>query len=331
MTRDEFLSSLFEGPEWMELYRRNPDPSFPVDEESAGAPLFHGRISLSFWLKTPFPLPSAPVSFAGSPVTDLFPPSGALSHGHGKALVGEAVKRSLKKRSWALVVKDLPKGDPLEEHLGDEGFVPVENDPIWHTAVCGDLKEFLGRLSKGRRRGLEGRWKRFKKEVSVRAASPSDTDFIKKSYDNVRNRSEMRLEELSRGFFSSALTHPSCRVFMFEKDDRPFAFVMLWQKGSTWFDKYMGTDESVYREVSFYSMSILHLLSIAPEYGVTHYVAGQGCGKDKEGLGLERVDVRLWVKPLVLGFVLAPLLKRFMKIHGERIHAGSAVSPAELG
>lgn len=330
VSKETLIRSFYEGFEWEGLYDKNPDPLFlPANIKVKGSelPLFKGKIRLSFWLGTSFPLPSIPLTFWGSPVTDLFPLC-PLNEGEGKEAVKEVVKKAVRDRSWAVVVKDLPVGDPLEKALMDEGFIPVEHDPIWHTPVYDDLKTYLGRLSKGRRRGLEGRWKKFDQNVKVRPATVEDADFIKKSYDTVWMRAEMRLERLTKEFFVSSLAHPSCRFFIFEKDGSPFAFVMLWQKGNIWFDKYMGTDGSVYREVSFYSMSLLYLLKTAPSYGVEWYVAGQGAGRDKEGLGLERIDVRLWIKPLVLRFIVSPVLKRFMKKHYERVYAAKdALSP----
>lgn len=318
MISPEELRAYYEGDDWTALYDDNPDPGYISERiESGGVtlPLFHGRISLSFWLKAPFPLPSIPVSFWGSPVTDLFPFCG----GPFEDCVKLAVSRARKKKSWALIVKDLLSGDPLEDSLSKEGFVPVENDPVWYMPVYKDLNEFLKSLSKGRRKGLEGRWKRFTREVSVRQALEADLFFIKKSYDNVRARSEMRLESLTADFFSAALKKPSCRIFIFEKESVPFAFIMLWKKDGVWFDKYMGTDDTVYREVSFYSMSILHLMGMAPAHGIKIYMAGQGCGKDKEGLGFSKIGVRLWIKPLILNPVLTPIIKRFMKVHNKRV------------
>lgn len=325
------IKSLFEGEGLMELYGRNPDPLFlpeRLDKNGFTTALFHGKVPLAKWLKSPVPLPSIPVTFWGSPVTDIFPQMGDMAD--AKAAVEAVVKDAAGNGSWAVVVKDLPEGDPLENHLMEEGFVPVEHDPIWYTPVHDTLDEHLKTLSKGRRRGLEGRWKKFSKSVCVRPASLEDSGFIKKAYDNVRTRSGMQLEELTEGFFSGAIAHPSCKVFIFEREGAPFAFLMLWRKDDIWFDKYMGTEGIVHREVSFYSMSILYLLNLAPSHGIRMYVAGQGCGDDKKGLGLSRVDVRLWIKPLLFRSLLSPVLKRFMKAHQERIYTARKGAGAEL-
>lgn len=323
-SRETFIKSLFEGEDWVNLYKTNPDPDFlPVDftVNNHEVPLFHGKISLSFWLNLPLPLPSISITFCGSPVTDIFPGGEcAFQDNEETAIIKPLLEQAAKNKSWAVVVKDLPVGHPLEKPLSDNNFIPVHHDPIWFTPVCSDIQTFLKRLSKGRRRGLEGRWKKFAERVKARPAVKDDVGFIKKSYDAVRRRSNMQLEELSAGFFAACLAHPSCRIFIFEKNETPFAFIMLWQKDNIWFDKYMGTDDSVYREVSFYTMSILYLLKIAPDYGIQWYVAGQGAGKDKEGLGLEQIPVRLWIKPLVFGSLVSPLLKRFMKAHQERVY-----------
>lgn len=321
MTSQDELRKFYEGDEWAGLYDRNPDHGYPTEYIDAGGvsiPLFHGRVPLSFWLKAPVPLPSLPITFWGSPVTDLFPFFEGPPGDSAKA----AVKRAENKGSWAIIVKDLPSGSPLEEALLKEGFIPVDNDPIWYTPVYESMEAFLKTLSKGRRKGLEGRWKKFSREVSVRPATPEDLEFMKKSYDNVRERSEMRLESLTGDFLSSAMQSDKCRTFIFEKGSVPFAFVMLWENDGIWFDKYMGTDETNYREVSFYSMSILYLMGIAPANGINLYVAGQGSGKDKEGLGFRKIDVRLWIKPLVLRPVLSLILRRFMKVHGGRVFGG---------
>ncbi len=325
MHNETLIMPLFEGVDWIELYSRNSDPFFvPEKVEINGhiLPLFHGKISLSFWLKTTIPLPSIAVTFWGSPITDLFPLRNKILNDSDEAEAVETViQKAVERKSWAVVVKDLPIGDPLEKTLMESGFIPVEHDPVWYMPVHKDLQTCLNGLSKGRRRGIEGRWKKFNKLVSVRTAVMNDAEFIKNSYDMIWQKSDMRLEKLTKGFFAEALAHPSSKVFIFERDGMPFGFIMLWQNGSIWFDKYMGTDSSIYREVSFYSMSILYLLKIAPSYGVNLYVAGQGCGKDKEGLGFKPIYVRLWIKPLFLTHILSPMLKRFIKVHSNRIFA----------
>lgn len=315
---------LYEGEDWIELYKKNPDPMFVSDNlriKEYELPFFHGKVSLSFWLKSLIPLPSIPITFCGSPITDLFPlikwPS---NDNDGADIIKTLVQRAVQNNSLAIVIKDLPLGDPLEKSLIEEGFIPINHDPVWYTPVYSDLQIFLNTLSKGRRRGLEGRWKRFNQCVKVRPAVLDDLKFIKKGYDTVWQRSGMRLEKLTEGFFKEAILHPSSNIFIFEKDKMPFGFVMLWQKDNVWFDKYMGTDDSIYRDVSFYSMSMLYLLKIAPSYGVNLYVAGQGCGIEKEGLGFKRIDVKLWIRPLLSRFILLPALKWFIRAHNKRIY-----------
>ena len=179
---------------------------------------------------------------------------------------------------------------------------------------------FLAGLSKGRRRGLEGSLRKFSKHVSVRPAREADLDFVKNSYDTIWRRSDMRLEQLPRGFFGAALCNPACTILLYEKNNTPFAFQMLWQKNDVWFDKYIGTDTAVFREYSFYSMSMLHVLDIARDRGINWYVAGQGSGKDKAALGFKRLDVNLWIKPLVLKHISPYLMRRFSRLHNKRIY-----------
>lgn len=323
-SKEIFMKSLFEGGDWMRLYEAHPDPDFLPAYfriNNIDIPLFHGKISLAFWLNLFLPLPRIRMTFCGSPVTDLFPGGEyAFQDEEGTVIIKTLLEKAAKNKSWAVVVKDLPAGHPLEKPLLENNFLPVHHDPIWFAPVYGDMQTFLQKLSKGRRRGLEGRWKKFSELVEARPASAGDAPFIKKSYDNVRRRSDMQLEELSADFFAACLAHPSCKIFVFEKDEKPFAFIMLWQKGDIWFDKYMGTDDSVYRQVSFYSMSMLYVLQRAHDSGIRWYVAGQSAGKDKDGLGLEQIPVRLWIKPLVFGPLISPLLKRFMKAHRERVY-----------
>jgi hypothetical protein len=315
--------SFFEGNELMELYRLNPDPLFAPRELRAGdqqVPFFNGKIRLSFWLGSPLPLPSIPVSFLGSPVTDVFP-STIPEHVSGAPDIIRCVENAaVTSGSWAIIVKDLPAGHFLEQALSKTGFIPVIHEPIWYCQAPESLDAFLAGLSKGRRRGLEGRLRKFSKDVRVRPALVSDLDFVKNSYDTVWQRSDMRLEKLPRSFFGAALYHPACKIFIFEKDGAPFSFQLLWQKGDIWFDKYIGTDAAVYREYSFYSMSMLHLLDIASSCGIKWYVAGQGSGKDKAGLGFKRLSVNLWIKPLVLKRISPTVMRRFSQMHNKRIY-----------
>lgn len=320
----------YEGEDWLNIYKTNPDPSFvhiDLELRDKHIPLFCGRIPLNFWLGISAPLPSIPVTFWGSPVTDLFPfkCDNALDKGIVPDIVNGVVDAALHNRSWAAVVKDLPAGHLLEQSLSGAGFIPVDHDPIWYMPVPDSLQTYLQGLSTGRKRGIEGRWRRFRQNVTTRPATKNDIDFIKYSYETVWVRSKMRLERLTSGFFSNSLLHPNCSIFIFERDKTPFAFAMLWQYKDIWFDKYIGTDNAIYKEVSFYSMSILHLLDIAPYHGIKWYVAGQGTGQEKAGLGFSSIPVKLWIKPLLLDFIASPLISRFMRAHNKRIYTANAL------
>ncbi len=316
--------SFFEGDDWLELYRLNPDPLFAPEDLRVGGhhvPLFNGKIQLSFWLGSSLPLPAIPVSFMGSPVTDLFPstiPEDACAAADIITGVEHAAVRS---GSWAIIVKDLPAGHFLEQALSKAGFISIAHEPIWYGQVPDSLTAFLSGLSKGRRRGLEGRLRKFNKHVRIRPARDADLDFIKKSYDRLWRRSHMRLEHLTRIFFSAVLNHPACKILIFEKSGIPFAFQLIWQKDDVWFDKYIGTDAALYREYSFYSMSMLHLIDLAPACGIKWYIAGQGSGKDKAGIGFNHLKVNLWIKPLALKLVAPYLMKRFAQMHNKRIYS----------
>ncbi len=312
----------FEGNDLLELYRQSPDPLFPAATVQAGDQwysAFHGRIPLSSWLGSRLPLPSIPVSFIGSPVTDLFP---AVIRDDPAALdlVRAMDHAATAAGSWAVVVKDLPAGHFLEQPLAQEGFVPIDHDPVWYRKVPEEPDGLLQNLSKGRRRGLEGRIKKFNREVRIRTAEQEDIGFVMKSYEKLWCRSGMRLEKLTPAFFSAALKHPACRILIFLHNGAPFAFQMLWQKDRVLFDKYIGTDDRISRQFSFYSMSILHVLNEAATQGINWYVAGQGSGKDKAGLGFEKIKVNLWVKPLALRRISPYLLARFSRMHRRRIY-----------
>jgi hypothetical protein len=316
--------SFFEGNDLMGLYRLNPDPLFAPGDLRVGGhqvPLFSGKIRLSFWLGSPLPLPSIPVSFMGSPVTDIFPSTIPEDASAAPDILRCVENGAVRDGSWAIIVKDLPSGHFLEQALSRAGFISIIHEPIWYCQVPESLTAFYAGLSKGRRRGLEGRLRKFNKHVRVRPAQDTDLDFVKNSYDTLWLRSNMRLEKLPRSFFSAALFHPACKTLIFEKNSKPFAFQLLWQKDDIWFDKYIGTDAAVYREYSFYSMSMLHLINIAPACGIKWYIAGQGSGKDKAGLGFKRFDVNLWIKPLALKLISPYLVRRFSQMHNKRIYA----------
>ncbi len=313
----------FEGVDWMELYRLNPDPLFAPRELRLGMsplPHFSGRIGLAYWLGSPLPLPAIPLAFLGSPVTDIFPATLPEDGAAAPDLLRSAEETARDQGAWAVIVKDLPAGHFLEQALRQRGFASLRHEPIWYCRIPASLTVFLAGLSKGRRRGIEARLRKFRDQVQVRPAGEADLDFVKKSYDALWRRSSMRLEQLPRGFFRAALSHPACTILLFEREEEPFAFVLLWKKGDIWFDKYIGTDASVFREVSFYSMSILHLLAIAPGHGIRWYVAGQGSGKDKAGLGFQRLPVNLWIKPLAARFIAPYVVRRFCRMHNQRVY-----------
>jgi len=317
----------FEGDDWLELYRQNPDPMFAPRDLRIGhqhVHLFNGKIQLSSWLGFPLPLPLIRVSFMGSPVTDLFPSIMSVSVPEAADMIRCVENAAVGDSAWAIIVKDLPAGHFLEQALSGAGFISITHEPIWYCRVPESLDAFFAGLTKGKmRRSLKGHLRKFNEHVGVRPARDTDLDFVNKSYGAVWQRADMRLEKLTGSFFHATLSHPACRIVIFEKEGTPFAFQMIWQKNDVWFDKYIGTDASVYREYSFFSMRILHFLDIAPSHGIKWYVAGQGSGKDKAGLGFKHIDVNLWVKPLALRFISPYLMKRFAQMHNKRIYSAT--------
>ena len=319
--------AFFEGNDWLELYRRNPDPLFAPRDLRVGdqhVQLFSGKIQLSSWLGFRLPLPLIPVSFMGSPVTDLFPSTMSDSGSEPDDMVRCAENAAVGDGSLAIIVKDLPAGHFLEQALSRAGFISITHEPIWYCRVPDSLDAFFAGLTKGKmRRSLRGHLRKFNKHVRVRPARDSDLDFMNNSYRTVWHRADMRLEQLTGSFFRATLSHPACRIVIFEKEGTPFAFQMIWQKNDVWFDKYIGTDTSVYREYSFFSMRILYFLDIAHSLGIKWFIAGQGSGKDKAGLGFKSINVNLWVKPLSLKLISPYLMKRFAQIHNKRIYKAS--------
>ncbi|WP_162264077.1 GNAT family N-acetyltransferase [Legionella steigerwaltii] len=218
-----------------------------------------------------------------------------------------------------IAVKDLPCGHFLEGSLIKREFIPIEHDPIWYCKVPTSLDGYIKTLSKGRSRGLKNRWNRFQKFVQVREATKDDISFIMTAYNYTWQKSVLKLEKLTIDFYMAALLNQQCKIFIYEHDNTPFAFTLLYLKDRIIFDKYIGIIPAIGHKFSLYSMSILYLLDWAHKEGFQWYIAGQGGGKSKRSLGFSVIPCKIWAKPLKFTRVLMFFANRIINIHSNRI------------
>ncbi|MCW8409213.1 DUF2156 domain-containing protein [Legionella sp. PATHC035] len=315
------LPNFFEGRDWLSLYLKHPDPQFlPQEinlEDNSSTYVFLGKVNLSNLLETSIPLPSLSVLFWGNPITDLFPACNSTNE--IEMQIEKVFNLAKSQNVSAIAVKDLPDGHFLEESLIKREFIPIEHDPIWYYKVPMSLDEFFFTLSKGRRRGLKNRWMRFQKMVQVREATPNDISFIMTAYEHTWQKAVLKLEKLTIDFYLAALRNEHCKIFIYEHNNTPFAFTLLYLKDQMIFDKYIGSIPALAYQFSFYSMSMLYILDWAKKQGFQWYVAGQGSGESKRALGFSAIPCKIWTKPLKLTRVLMLLSNRIIKTHSKRI------------
>ncbi|WP_295853331.1 GNAT family N-acetyltransferase [uncultured Xylophilus sp.] len=271
-------------------------------------------------------------AFVGTTVTEY----AVFAAGTAPEALAAAVRERLGRRCRLAIVKDIPQRSPLlsddENAQADalaaacaaQGFVLVEGQALAYVAIdFPDIAAYLARLSTGRRKNLQRKW-RSRALLDVRRiptgeafADEAVVDAYYALYEGVFAQSEVHFDRLGRAFFAAVLRDAASGGIVFEYRRRQpdgtegplVGWNLCFEYGGRLIDKYIGFAYPAAREVDLYFVSWLLNLEYAVERGLTHYVAGWTDPEVKAQLGARFTLTRhaVWVRnPL-----LRALARRF--------------------
>jgi hypothetical protein len=333
--------NLLEPPAFVELFLRYPPAGFACGLDSRGIPVFYTDFDLfttleretrNRLLKFPFFKRWSggfrfSTCFAGTTITEYTPlPDGIAP----ASLIEQILDEHAGGRSLT-IIKDLPEASPLLDNTANtlaaalcaeatgRGFIVVQGQALAYVPIdFGSPDEYLGRLSRGRRKDLRRKMKtRTRLETEVlhlgdpRFSEQSRLDELYAMYLEVFEQSEIHFDLLRPEFFAALLQSRAIEgvVFCYRHDRILAGYNICLIHQSRLVDKYIGFKYPLARELNLYFISWLRNLEFALANGLHTYIAGWTDPEVKAGLGAQFTFTRhlVWVKNPLLRRLLYPL------------------------
>jgi Peptidogalycan biosysnthesis/recognition len=236
-----------------------------------------------------------------------------------------------------LILKDLPADSPLLEaasnRLAEElvagcrerGLAILEGQALAYVPIdFGSSEEYVARLSSGRRKDIRRKLRRREDlEIECRStgdpwfAEPKVVDECYRLYRNVYDQSEIHFDCLSKEFFEAVLTDPRAKGLMvlYRHGGVTIGFNLLFVRGRTLVDKYIGFAYPMARQKNLYFVSWVRNLELALERGLSCYVAGWTDPEIKRHLGARFTFTRHAV------YARNPLVRRALRLVAGRFES----------
>jgi len=271
--------------------------------------------------------------FAGTTVSEYVPLAENRLPG---VLVAELLQGLLRYRRHGcsfLIVKDIPQASPLLDEAGnafadafaDEcraaGFTLVDGQALaWVPIDFSCAREFVARLSRGRRRDIRRKLRRGAalaiEVIPTGAGAFADARLraeMYRLYRNVYEQSDVHFDLLTPAFFDAVLQDPTSggRIVLYRHGGRLIGHNVCFVIGDTLVDKYIGFEYPTARYFNLYVVSWMLNLDYAASQGLRRYVAGWTDPEIKAHLGARFTFTRHAVYPL--NRVLSSLLKMFRR------------------
>lgn len=206
-----------------------------------------------------------------------------------------------------VIVKDIPTEDVLvgqaayarsKELLSAcsrRGFIAVEGQALAYVPIdFKDVAEYLGRMSKSRRKDLT-RKLRSQDKLEIEAVPTGDPRFFDPAtlqqlyalYLEVFRQSDIHFDLLTIDFFRALLqdAETSGVVFTYKANGELIGYNLCFVHDNKLLDKYVGFHYPAAREYNLYAVSWFVNLQYALDRGLTHYVTGWTDPEIKRYLG----------------------------------------------
>ena len=187
--------------------------------------------------------------------------------------------------------------------LRDNGYTRVPSMPMTRLALAfQNFDEYLQLLGYVSRKSLRRKFRKTesaaKIEMQVVSGISPDIDEIYPLYLQVHERSPMKFENLSKGFFLGiAREMPErARFFVWRIGDRIAAFSLCLVCSDTLYDECIGLDYEVALDLHLYFYTMRDVIRWAIEQKLRYYVSGPLNYDPKLHLGHELVPLDLYVR-----------------------------------
>ncbi len=269
--------------------------------------------------------------FVGATCTEYAP----LPDADADAFLRDLLDRALPDHSF-VIVKDIPteatligeaahaRSQALMQACDRHGFLLVEGQALAYVPIdFADTEEFLGRMSKARRKDMRRKLKS-RDDLVVETITTGDARFFDEAtlqryyalYLEVFAQSEIHFDRLTPSFFRAMLQDAATQgvVFAYHAGDELIGYNLCFVHNGMLLDKYVGFSYPKARDYNLYMVSWFHNLQYALEQGLTHYVAGWTDPEIKRNLGASFTLTRhaVHVRNPVIRSLLKPF-KRFFE------------------
>lgn len=271
-----------------------------------------------------------PTCFVGTTVNEYTP---LLSTADPSDQV--ALFKNQNKQNSLCIIKDLPIHSPLltiEENeysqkiiqaAEDIGFLSVEGQALAYVPIdFENREEYLGRLSKSRRKNLKRKLKSLD-QLRVETLRTGDVAFqnaefrahLYQLFLNVYHQSEIHFDLLTAGFFDEILQNSLSNgiVFCYWKDEILVGYNICYEYRGNLVDKYIGLNYPLAIEYNLYFISWFVNLDYAKQHQLKFYIAGWTDPEVKAQLGAKFTFTQhlVWIRQPILRFILGKMRHLF--------------------
>jgi predicted N-acyltransferase len=242
----------------------------------------------------------------GSPVTD----SAQIGYFKDQPLDPKMIQQLVEKldvvaaREGASVIafKDVltDEASQLRPLLATHGYSSVDNMPVATNHInFKTLDEYICTLSASTRKDLRRKLKKLDQlRIEEYDGMPPHLEQIYQLYLNCYEKSELKFEKLTLGFFESVagLMPKQCRFVLYYFKDKLIGFNCLLHGNGVLMDKYIGMDYVHSNEVNLYSLSWLYKIKMCIRDGFHTLQSGQAAYEQKLSFGAKLEQTHILFK-----------------------------------
>jgi predicted N-acyltransferase len=218
-----------------------------------------------------------------------------------------------------IVFKDFPARyrDALSS-LTAAGYTRVPSMPMTRLALRHrDFEEYLNTLGRSTRKDLRRKFRRAEKAPPITLQVLTDVSSIAHDlhqlYRQVHERSELKFETLTQGYFRSLGERmpDRTRFFIWRQEGRAVAFTCALVHGDTIYDECLGLDYGVALDLHLYFYTFRDIIRWSLAHGLRWYCSSPLHYQPKLHLGCELMPLDLYVMHTspVLNPIFRPALK----------------------
>jgi predicted N-acyltransferase len=291
--------------------------AYRADKITAIMPFFIMEFSFDVFLPAPFKaiirlmqkrfnhFMKMRILFLGSPVAEEFYPAFARDEDLDEILSGTMDflrGYSRKNRIDAYLFNNVgTQHAGLINFMEKHKFIRLETVPTTRLQIkAKSVDEFIAGLGPSTRKDLRRKIRKTEVLAELKTELREDVsdivDEINRLYRNNLDDSEVQFETLTRSFFKDICAHMPgvAKYFITYNKGRIVSFNLLFAKGDTCIDKFIGFNRQVAREYNLYYMTFLHNIDWCIKNGYRFYQPGSTDYHPKVRLGAKLIPLFIY-------------------------------------